>query len=205
MSGNARATPAQGPQSADPWALAPLPPAVAAELRALVAKLDREQRMWLSGFLAGLEAQGTPAPVNVPEAAHPAVTVLFGSQTGNAERLAKQVADRLAERGVRFTLLDMLQCNKTQLQEAQTLLVIVSTQGDGDPPERAVPLAELLVSRKAPRLEHLRYSVLALGDSSYEKFCEAGRQFDARFEALGAQRLHPREECDVDFEASAAR
>lgn len=204
MSGNARAPVAQSPPS-DPWAAAPIPPALAAELRALVARLDREQRLWLSGFLAGLEAQAAPAPMAAPEAARPAVTVLFGSQTGNSERLAKQLADRLAERGIRFTLLDMLQCNKTHLQEAQTLLLVVSTHGDGDPPERAAPFAELLASRKAPRLEHVRYSVLALGDSSYEKFCETGRRFDARLEALGAERLHPREECDVDFEAPAAR
>src|SRR6185312_5447333 len=82
---------------------------------------------------------------------------------------------------------------------------VVSTHGDGDPPDRALPFFELLQSRKAPRLEHVSYSVLALGDSSYEKFCEAGRQFDARLEALGARRLHAREECDVDFEAPAAR
>ncbi|MGH8327392.1 MAG: diflavin oxidoreductase, partial [Steroidobacteraceae bacterium] len=125
--------------------------------------------------------------------------------TGNSERLAKLIADRLAERGVRFALLDMLQCSKAQLQEAQTLLLVVSTHGDGDPPDRAIPLSELLNGRKAPRLEHVRYSVLALGDSSYERFCEAGRQFDSRLETLGAERLHPREDCDVDFEAAAAR
>lgn len=205
MSGNARATAAQSPQSVDPWALAPLSPSLAAELRTLVARLDREQRLWLSGFLAGVETQLAPAVVAAPEPSRPAVTVLFGSQTGNSERLAKQIADRLTERGIRFTLLDMLQCTKAHLQEAQSLLVIVSTHGDGDPPERAVPLAELLAGRKAPRLDHLRYSVLALGDSSYEKFCEAGRQFDARLEALGGQRLYPREECDVDFDAPATR
>jgi sulfite reductase (NADPH) flavoprotein alpha-component len=206
VSGNARAKSAQGP-SPDPLALAPLSPALAAEVRNLVAKLDREQRLWLSGFLAGVEAEPAAplAAVAAPEPARPAVTVLFGSQTGNSERLAKQVADRLAERGIRFALLDMMQCTKAHLQEAQTLLVLVSTHGDGDPPDRAVPLSELLSSRKAPRLDHLRYSVLALGDSTYEKFCETGRQFDARLEALGAERLHPRGECDVDFDAPAER
>ncbi|MGH8149997.1 MAG: assimilatory sulfite reductase (NADPH) flavoprotein subunit [Steroidobacteraceae bacterium] len=218
MSGKARASAAQSPSAGDPLALAPLSPAIAAEVRNLVAKLDHEQRLWLSGFLAGTEtqsaaiqltaAQAALAPAlaaALPETAHPPITVLYGSQTGNSERLAKQLVDRLAERGIRFTLLDMLQCTKVQLQEAETLLVIVSTHGDGDPPERAVPLSELLASRKAPRLERLRYSVLALGDSSYERFCEAGRQFDARLEALGAERLYPREECDVDFDTSAAR
>ncbi len=214
MSGNARATAAQSPASPDPLANAPLSAALAAEVRNLVAKLDREQRVWLSGFLAGIDAEPADLPASVPVAAapvaapalepgRPAVTVLFGSQTGNSERLAKQLADRLAERGIRFALLDMLQCTKTHLQEAQTLLLIVSTHGDGDPPERAVPLSELLAGRKAPRLEHVRYAVLALGDSSYERYCEAGRQFDARLEALGAQKFHPREECDVDFDTPA--
>jgi len=216
VSGNARASapPAQSP-SVDPWAAAPLPPALAGEARALISRLDREQRLWLSGFLAGLESHALAAlaapalagsvAASTPDAGRPAVTVLFGSQTGNSERLAKLIADRLTERGIRFVLLDMLQCNKTHLQEAQNLLLVVSTHGDGDPPERAVPLAELLASRKAPRLDHVRYSVLALGDSSYEKYCEAGRQFEARLEALGARSLHPREECDVDFEAPAGR
>jgi sulfite reductase (NADPH) flavoprotein alpha-component len=205
LSGNARATAAQSPPPPDPLALAPLSAALAAEVRSLVAKLDPEQRLWLSGFLAGMEAgPGAPQAAAAPEPERPAVTVLYGSQTGNSERLAKQVADRLTERGIRFALLDMLQCTRTHLQEAQTLLLIVSTHGDGDPPERAVPLSELLAGRKAPRLDHIRYSVLALGDSSYEKFCETGRRFDARLEALGAQRLHPREECDVDFDAPAA-
>jgi sulfite reductase (NADPH) flavoprotein alpha-component len=218
VSGNARAAAAQSLEAAaahttaspEPQALGPLSPALTAEVRALVGKLDHDQRLWFSGFLAGLESHPSLAPVlatvtGALPAAKPAVTVLFGSQTGNSERLAKHLADQLTARGVRFTMLDMLRCTRAHLQDAQVLLLVVSTHGDGDPPERAVPLSELLGSRKAPRLEHLRYSVLALGDSSYERFCEAGRQFDARLEALGAQRLHPREECDVDFEVPAHR
>jgi sulfite reductase (NADPH) flavoprotein alpha-component len=208
VSGKARVSAVQSPTAPDPPAVGPLSAALTAEVRALIAKLDRDQRLWLSGYLAGLEAEPSVAPVAAvaaPESARPLVTVLYGSQTGNSERLAKLLADRLVERGIRFTLLDMLQCSKSRLQEAQTLLVVVSTHGDGDPPERAVPLSELLASRKAPRLEHVRYSVLALGDTSYEKFCEAGRQFDARLEALGAERLFPRTECDVDFESPATQ
>jgi len=206
VSGKARASAVQGPTAPDPLAAGPLPAALIADVRALISKLDRDQRLWLGGYLAGLESRTASIPVAaaaVTEPARPLVTVLYGSQTGNSERLAKHLADRLAERGIRFTLLDMLQCTKAQLQEAETLLILVSTHGDGDPPERAVPLSELLAGRKAPRLDRVRYSVLALGDTSYEKFCEAGRQFDARLQALGAERLFPRAECDVDFDAAA--
>ncbi len=197
-----------GPDAApDTWALSPLPPALAAEARGLVDRLDARQRWWLAGYLAGaavrepaLAAADRPAGADSPD---PAVTVLFGTHTGNSERLARALAERLTERGVRHTLLDMLECRKSHLAGARTLLAVVSTHGDGDPPERAQPLFELLEGRKAPRLEHLKFSVLALGDSSYEKFCEAGRRLDARLEALGATRVHARVECDVDFDAAA--
>src|SRR5690606_31972952 len=131
------------------------------------------------------------------------VTVLYGSQSGNCERLAKQLGAALSARGVPNVVLDMLDCRKSHLQEATRLLVVVSTHGEGEPPDRAAPLYELLHSRKAPALNHLKYAVLALGDSSYEKFCETGRQFDVRLAALGAERLHPRVDCDVDFSAPA--
>jgi len=144
-----------------------------------------------------------------PRAASPSpaapITVLYGSHTGNCENLARRIGRRLAERGVTHALLDMIECRKSHLQQATTALLIVSTHGDGDPPERAVPLVELLNGRKAPRLDHLRYSVLALGDSSYPKFCEAGRRLDQRLEALGAERIQARVDCDVDFDTSAQR
>jgi sulfite reductase (NADPH) flavoprotein alpha-component len=189
--------------SPDTWAAAPFDAPVAAEVRALVAKLDGRQRLWLSGYLAGsLDPAATPALA--PERAAPAsVLVLYGSQTGNAEQLARRLANALTGRQVAHRVLDMLDCRKQDLEAAETLLVVVSTQGDGDPPDRAVALHELLHGRKPLRVSKLRYSVLALGDSSYEKFCETGRQFDARLEALGAKRLAARGECDVDFEAAA--
>lgn len=191
------------PADAAAWSLAPLEPAVAAEVRQLLARLDQGQRLWLSGFLAGTSsgpALQSALPAQRPQSF---VTVLYGSQSGNSQRLAQQIGEALTQRGVTFTALDMIDCRKTHLDEARTLLVVVSTHGEGDPPDRALPLHELLHGRKAPKLSHLKYSVLALGDSSYEKFCETGRQFDARLQALGAERLHERVDCDVDFEAPA--
>lgn len=189
--------------AADAWAAAPFEGPAAAEVRALVAKLDGRQRLWLSGYLAGsLDAAAAPTLASA-RAAPASVLVLYGSQTGNAEQLARRLGAALSARHVPHRVLDMLDCRKQDLEAAESLLVVVSTQGDGDPPDRAVALHELLHGRKPLRVSTLRYSVLALGDSSYEKFCETGRQFDARLEALGAQRLAARGECDVDFEAAA--
>jgi sulfite reductase (NADPH) flavoprotein alpha-component len=160
--------------------------------------------LWLRVFRAGLGAPARDISAAAPKPSTPPITVLYGSQSGNAEGLAKRLVDTLGRHDIPAVLLDMIDCKPQQLQAAHTLLVVVSTQGEGDPPDRALAFWELLNSRKAPKLAHVKFSVLALGDSSYAKFCETGKQFDARLEALGAQRLHPRVDCDVDFEAPAS-
>src|SRR5690606_35487302 len=193
---------AQVTAPADPWSAAPFDPQVTRALRQLVEQLTPAQRLWVSGFLAGSVAS-VPQPRAAPAEAGQPVTVLYGSQSGNCERLAKQLGAALSARGVPNVVLDMLDCRKSHLQEATRLRVVVSTHGEGEPPDRAAPLCELLHSRKAPALNHLKYAVLALGGSSYEKFCETGRQFDVRLAALGVERLHPRVDCDVDFSAPA--
>lgn len=188
----------------DPWKMAPFDAQTVQALRTAVQPLNAAQRLWLSGFLAGSAHLEMPvAAAAAPIANDAAITILFGSQSGNCERVATQLSQALSERGIAHVCLDMLDCRKSHLQEATKLFVVVSTHGEGDPPDRAASLHELLHSRKAPSLKHLKYSVLALGDSSYEKFCETGRQFDARLAELGAQALHARVECDVDFEAAA--
>lgn len=193
------------PVAGDAWAAAPFDPATAQSIRVLLQTLTPPQRLWLSGYLAGtVQGGGVLAVAPAATAAADAtITILYGSQSGNCERIAGELAQLLAQSGLKHRVLDMLDCRKSDLQAASQLLVIVSTHGDGDPPDRAAGLYELLLSRKAPSLAHLQYAVLALGDSSYEKFCETGRQFDARLSALGAQPLQPRVECDVDFEADA--
>jgi sulfite reductase (NADPH) flavoprotein alpha-component len=193
----------------DAWSASPLPPHLREAAAQLIAKLDERQRFWLSGYLAGfgaampLAANAPIAVANAPSGT-PAVTVLYGSQGGNSEVLARRAGEALRARGVNAAVLDMLQCTKADLVTAQSLLVVVSTYGEGDPPDSALPLWELLESRKAPSLAGKSFSVLALGDSSYQKFCETGKRFDAKLEALGASRLHARVDCDIDFEASAS-
>lgn len=194
------------PAAASPAAEAfPFERTLADEVQRLVGRLDAGQRAWLSGYLLGsIGMSGGAAPAAAPNV-RPTATILFGSQSGNCQSLAEHLDEALAAAGVTRVVLDMLDCRKADLEQARHLLVIVSTHGEGDPPDRARPLYDLLHGRKAPKLADLKYSVLALGDSSYERFCEVGRRFDAQLKALGAQRLHERVECDVDFQQSADR
>ena len=182
----------------------------AQRLSELVGDLRNDQLTWLSGYLAGLTAAGSAGAAAAAQdaaasepAAAPELTILFGSQTGNAEEVAQQAARHAEARGFRPSVLDMADVRKPQLKAAERLLVVVSTHGEGDPPDTAAELHELVGSKKAPPLKDTRFSVLALGDTSYEHFCQTGRDFDARLEALGGSRIHPRTDCDVDFEDAA--
>lgn len=186
----------------------PLTREQAEQLSRLVDDLRSDQLTWLSGYLAGLTAAtAAAAPATAQAAAAPAeapeLTILYGSQTGNAEGIALQAAQKAEARGFRVQVLDMGDVKKPQLKSASRLLVIVSTHGEGDPPDNAIELHELVGSKKAPPMKDAKFSVLALGDTSYEHFCQTGRDFDQRLEALGGTRIHPRTDCDVDFDDDA--
>lgn len=163
-----------------------------------------------------LPAGAVPVPAAPAASAAPAqdaasgaepkeATVLFGSQTGNSQRLAGQLAKKLESAGWQVTLSSMRDYKTNQLKNARYLFIVVSTHGEGEPPDNAAGFHEFLHGRRAPRLENTRFAVLALGDASYEKFCQTGKDFDKRLEELGAKRLVPRVDCDVDFEEPAAR
>jgi sulfite reductase (NADPH) flavoprotein alpha-component len=132
------------------------------------------------------------------------LAILFGSQTGTAEGLAKKTAKEAGKRGFGPKLVCMDKHESLDLANAENLLVITSTYGDGDPPDNAQGFWSYLSSDAAPRLDGVRFSVLALGDTNYPAFCEFGKKCDARIEQLGAKRVHPRADCDVDYEAPAA-
>jgi sulfite reductase (NADPH) flavoprotein alpha-component len=179
-------------------------------LNRLLPTLTESQKIWLSGFLTAQMTEQFQTPVATGSGTTHVtsivkdVTVLYGSQTGNSQGLAKEFSRKLEERGFNVTLSSMSDFKPTSLKSVQNLLIVVSTQGEGDPPDSAVLFYEFLHSKRAPRLESLHYSVLALGDRSYEFFCKTGKDFDSRLEELGAQRLSPRVDCDVDFDEPAA-
>ena len=126
--------------------------------------------------------------------------ILYGTETGNAEALADEAAEKANGMGFTTKISNMLDIELSALKSVVNLLVIVSTWGDGEPPDDALELYESLGSESAPLLSQLKYSVLALGDTSYEYFCRAGKDFDARLEKLGATRVFDRKDCDVDFD-----
>ncbi|KZZ82745.1 MULTISPECIES: assimilatory sulfite reductase (NADPH) flavoprotein subunit [Bacillaceae] len=179
-------------------------------LNQLLPTLTDSQKNWISGYLAA-SAASTPgaAAAEVPAQAavqtiSKNVTILYGSQTGNAQGLAQAGGKTLKEKGFEVTVASMNDFKPNQLKKIQNLLIVVSTHGEGDPPDNALSLHEFLHGKRAPKLEDLNYSVLSLGDSSYEFFCQTGKEFDSKLEELGGKRLHPRVDCDLDYDEPAA-
>ncbi len=160
---------------------------------------------WLSGYAAGLAAAtGETALPQVPAVnSGRKLTILYGSQTGNSQGVAEALAARAREAGYAVALTSLAEFKPANLKRESLLAIVVSTHGEGDPPDDAELFHEYLLSDRAPKLEGLRYSVLALGDSSYINFCETGRQFDTRLAELGGERLLPIIECDLDYDEPA--
>lgn len=161
------------------------------------APLADASRLWLNGLLGGLFSH-----TQSPAAPSPAVTLLWASQTGNAEALAERFAKRLRDAGITVELSAMADFPASKLASTHTLALISSTFGDGDPPDNGEGFWHSL-STAETRLESLRFAVLALGDPSYEQFCNHGKQLDQRLLELGATRLLERVDCDTEFEALA--
>jgi sulfite reductase (NADPH) flavoprotein alpha-component len=183
---------------------APLTPEQKTDLDRILQGLNPGQLAWLGGYLTALGTGTTPqAAVPAAAAGAPAITILYGSQTGNGEGVAELAAEQARGRGLNAKLVAMADYKPAQLKSEKNLLVVVSTHGEGDPPDMAEELHEFIYSKRAPKLADTRFSVLALGDTSYEFFCKTGADFDQRLEELGGKRLYPRVDCDLDYDQDA--
>ena len=184
---------------------APFAPEEIEALNSVVARSTPLQRSWLAGFLAGLEAAGGQAvlPAAAPRPRVP-LTLLYASESGNAEGLALKARKHAQRLGFDARVVDMAEADPVDLVKAQNLIVFASTWGEGDPPQRAATFYAGLMGEAAPRLEGLRFAVLSLGDTAYVNFCSVGQTIDARMEALGAARVAERVDLDLDFARKAS-
>jgi sulfite reductase (NADPH) flavoprotein alpha-component len=183
-------------------------PTVSAEdlsaLQQAVVKFDRTQLIWSSGYLAGLAGSTAPAaPLPVPDSGADPWHVFYATETGNSRQVAEELATRASAAGVAAELHDLSNTRPRFLKTVENAVFVLATHGIGEAPEGSEAFFEYWFSDKAPRLPKLNYSVLALGDSSYADFCEMGRLFDARLNALGATAVVERVECDLEFESPA--
>tara|TARA_R110001592_G_scaffold63789_7_gene195697 strand:- start:14130 stop:15968 length:1839 start_codon:yes stop_codon:yes gene_type:complete len=161
------------------------------------------QLAWASGYLAAKSESGqsvslSSAPMAV---AAKTLTILYASQTGNAKGVAKQLEQSAKASGITVNFKNVADYKAKTLKSETHLLIVTSTNGEGEPPDDAIEFHEFLLGKKAPKLPNLTYSVLALGDSSYEFFCQTGKDFDLRLQALGAKQIVPRLDCDLDYDS----
>ena len=173
----------------------------------LDAPFTDDQRSWLAGFLAGMQTRlfsGGPADDAGTAGAAPVLHVLYGSQTGNAEAVAEDAAAAARTHGFAPVVCALDDMDLDRFASAGHVLIVTSTYGEGEMPDNAELFWDALSAESAPRLERMHFAVLALGDTGYDGFCQAGKLLDTRLEQLGAQRIVPRVDCDVDFEDAAA-
>nr|WP_279077174.1 NADPH-dependent assimilatory sulfite reductase flavoprotein subunit [Hafnia alvei] len=189
---------------APPTSMLPLTPEQLAKLQSAIGEFSPHQLAWLSGYFWGMVNQqpGTVAVTPAP-AAGASITVISASQTGNARRVAEQLRDDLTAAGLGVTLVNAGDYKFKQIAQEKLLLIVASTQGEGEPPEEAVALHKYLFSKKAPQMAGTAFAVFGLGDTSYENFCQTGKDFDARLAELGGERLFDRVDADVDFKLAA--
>ena len=174
--------------------------------------LNANQLTWMSGYMAGLAAAQDPAiaapqQISAVAAAEPAgsLTIIYGSQTGNAKGIAVAYQAKASEAGIPATVVSMADYKPRQIKNETHVAIVVSTHGEGEAPDDAVELHEFLGSKKAPKLPNLKYAVLGLGDTSYEFFCQTAKDFDTRLATLGATAVIERVDCDVDYDSAAAK
>ena len=170
----------------------PLSSSISEKLSSLLSEMQANEINWLREHLNALSQKVADKTSEL--------LILYGTESGNAESLAEQTQEKANKLGFKAKICNMAETSLATLKKTDNLLVIVSTWGEGDPPETAIEFYEAFMADSAPKLNTINYSVLALGDTSYEHFCKIGKDFDARLESLGGNRLFERKDCDVDFE-----
>ncbi|MEL6641147.1 MAG: assimilatory sulfite reductase (NADPH) flavoprotein subunit [Pseudomonadota bacterium] len=188
-----------------PQGINPLSSDQAAQFDQLIGTLNPVQQAWISGYLAAVAQGGVAqvAPVAAPVAEAAPLTILYGSQTGNAKHVAADLAEAAKGRGLDVKLINMADYKPAKLKDEKFLTIVVSTYGEGEPPEPAEKLFDFIGSKKAPKLDGAEIAVLGLGDSSYEFFCKTAVDFEERLSALGAKVVFDRALLDVDYDAEA--
>ncbi|MBA2073339.1 assimilatory sulfite reductase (NADPH) flavoprotein subunit [Aeromonas veronii] len=188
-----------------PFNLSPLSDEQQRQLGQVLSTLNTQQLAWVSGYLYGLSQSGQQSVAASAAVAAPSgsLTILYGSQTGNAKGVATAIKAQAEARGLPVTLASMADYKPKQLKKESHLLVVVSTYGEGEPPESAVDLFEQLKKGKIGKLDGLRFAVLGLGDSSYEFFCQTGKDFDDFLAKAGAERIYELASLDVDYQDAA--
>lgn len=191
---------------APPSNLLPLNPEQLARLQAATTDFTPTQLAWVSGYFWGMLNQQSGAAVAepAPAAEVPTITLISASQTGNARRVAEALRDDLLAAKLNVKLVNAGDYKFKQIAAEKLLVVVTSTQGEGEPPEEAVALHKFLFSKKAPKLDGTAFAVFGLGDTSYEFFCQSGKDFDNKLAELGAERLLDRVDADVEYQAAAA-
>jgi len=177
----------------------------------LIAGASREELIWLSGYLAGIvaprpaEAAPGESPAAGNEPAGPVttrITIAYGTETGNSKKLATDFAAKAKKKGIQAKLVGLEQYRLTDLPNEEYFLTVISTQGDGEPPAAAKKFYDH-IHQNGLRLDRLKYSVLALGDTAYPLFCKAGEDVDEQLNKIGGQRIASLQKCDTDYEAEA--
>ncbi|WP_419153412.1 assimilatory sulfite reductase (NADPH) flavoprotein subunit [Vibrio maritimus] len=213
MSSNVKQSPNGNNNSQElPSLAAPLNDQQLSQLQQASTNLSSNQLAWVSGYFWGLSQAGAPSAltpvasaVNTAAAVVPAgkLTIIFASQTGNAKGVAEELKEEASALGIDVELFDASDYKGKNLAKETHVIVVASTNGEGEAPDNAIELHEFLQSKKAPKLPNLKYGVIGLGDSSYEFFCQTGKDFDEYLGKLGATSFIDRIDCDVDYDAPA--
>jgi sulfite reductase (NADPH) flavoprotein alpha-component len=188
-----------------PQGFNPLSPEQAQAFAQLAGSMTPVQQAWISGYLAATAAQGgvTAAPSAVPASEAAPLTILYGTQTGNAKHVASDLANVAKGRGLDVKLVNMADYKLTQLKNEKFITIVTATHGEGDPPEGAEKFYDFVGSKKAPKMDGVKVAVLGLGDSSYEFFNKTATDFAERFKALGAEIVVEPALLDVDYDDHA--